>query len=195
VQAANLSALTIILQDDVAVCSWKALAAMGALGVINTRSRAEQFNATTLQSLSAALRHGVLPILRAVGLNHCDLSDEDIKDFMEALEASGCAERLVSLKISDCDIKGEGLPALAGLIAHDGFPALETLSLEGNSRITDSGVVALAKAILDSTVTLLTHLDLNYVGMGDIGMKALASLVYEGRMQQLEDLDLSGNST
>jgi ribonuclease HIII len=54
--------------------------------------------------------------------------------------------------------------------------------------------MALAKALLDSTETFLAHLDLGDIGMGDGGIEALASLVYEGRMQQLEDLNLDGNN-
>lgn len=53
--------------------------------------------------------------------------------------------------------------------------------------------MALAEALLDSTETYLEFLDLAEEGMGDEGFKALASVVYAGRMQQLEDLDLSRN--
>jgi hypothetical protein len=40
---------------------------------------------------------------------------------------------------------------------------------------------------------MLTGLDLANVGLGDVGKAALSSLVYQGRFEQLELLNFSGN--
>jgi len=53
--------------------------------------------------------------------------------------------------------------------------------------------VALAEALLKAPQILLTHLSLSDVGMGDEGIAALASLVVQGRLQQLEESSLSRN--
>jgi len=79
-----------------------------------------------LGPISTALRRGILKRLEEIELCGCILGDEDIKDFMEAMEGSGYAEQLVCLEPSDCQIKGEGLRALTGLIAQDGLPALKS---------------------------------------------------------------------
>jgi len=60
--------------------------------------------------------------------------------------------------------------------------------------LTDVCVVALAEALLKATQTFWTHLNLSDVGMGDEGIAALAPLVSQGRMQQVTELSLSGNS-
>jgi hypothetical protein len=65
--------------------------------------------------------------------------------------------------------------------------------LSGNDNITDAGVVALADALLQTTQTLLTDIDLSDVGMGDEGIAALALLVQQDRMRRLECLQFCGN--
>ena len=153
-QASYLRTLNILLEDDVTVFSWKVFQATPVLVKIEIRSVAiEQLDAAALRFISTALRNGVLPNLQEIALGGCILGDEDIKDFTEALDVSGCAKQLVVLKLSDCNIKAEGLRALADLISRDGYPALKTLCLEKNSGITDLGVVALAEAILEATQT------------------------------------------
>lgn len=58
--------------------------------------------------------------------------------------------------------------------------------------IRDVGVTALADALGKPTQTILTGLDLENVGMGDDGITALSSVVYQGRFEQLEFLFLIG---
>lgn len=48
---------------------------------------------------------------------------------------------------------------------------------------------------MKSTHTLLTELNLDNVGMGDQGLVALASLIDQGRLVQLEALNVSGNES
>jgi hypothetical protein len=55
------------------------------------------------------------------------------------------------------------------------------------------GVVALAEALLETKQTSLTKLVLKDVGMGDEGITALASFESQGRMEELEDLNISKN--
>ena len=117
-QASYLRTLNILLEDDVTVFSWKVFQATPVLVKNEIRSVAiEQLDAAALRFISTALRNGVLPNLQEIALGGCILGDEDIKDFTEALDVSGCAKRLVFLKLSDCNIKAEGLRALADLIS------------------------------------------------------------------------------
>lgn len=55
------------------------------------------------------------------------------------------------------------------------------------------GVEILVEGLLEATTTYLTVLVLHGVGMGDVGIAALAPLVSEGRMRQLTHLNLSEN--
>lgn len=112
---------------------------------------------------------------------------------MAALEDSGCAKRLKVLSIDNCNVGEEETRALADLLCRDDLPALEDLSLHGNADITDAGVVALADALLKSTKTSLRSLILSIVGMGDEGIAALSSLIYQGRMEQIRDLSFAEN--
>ncbi len=52
--------------------------------------------------------------------------------------------------------------------------------------------MALAQALKEAPRTLLVDLALHKVGMGNLGMAALASVIQQGRMQRIEMLDLSG---
>lgn len=54
--------------------------------------------------------------------------------------------------------------------------------------------MALAEALSKSTPACLGSLVLDNVGMGDEGIAALASLVGQGRMEQLTELDISQNA-
>ena len=106
---------------------------------------------------------------------------------------SGCAKRMKRLWLDGCDIVEEDMRALADLICRDTLPALEELSVHGNSDITDAGDVALAEALLKLTQTSLKILTLSNVGMGDEGIAALASLAYRGRKDQLRVLNFAEN--
>lgn len=79
------------------------------------------------------------------------------------------------------------------MIGRERFTALEMLLLHEIPRISDEGVVALAEALRNASQTFLKRLDLVNVGMCDRGMAALASVVQQGRLERLEELDLSHN--
>ncbi len=57
----------------------------------------------------------------------------------------------------------------------------------------DVSVVALAEALSAPTQTLLTQLNIHIVRMGDEGIIALASLIHQGRFEQLKHIDISGS--
>jgi HEAT repeat protein len=87
-----------------------------------------------------------------------------------------------------------GARILADVLSQGCFPALQFFYLYKNPNLTDVGVVALAEALSKTTQTFLTNLNLSDVGMGDEGIGALACLISQGRMEQLEELSLSSNS-
>lgn len=138
-----------------------------------------------------ALQRGVgLQFLQEVKLLHCKLGNAYFSEFLEALECSGCADRMTVLSCLACDIGIRGVRALADLLRRDKLPALKRLLLGLNYMITDVGVVALTEALEEAPRTLLVDLDLSYIWMEDVGMAALASLVHRGRMHQVQVLDL-----
>jgi len=90
---------------------------------------------------------------------------------------------MLQLSYFICGIGIDGARALANLLRGDGLPALNKLSLDCN-RIQDEGVVALANALCVAPRTLRKELNLRNVGMGDVGMATLASVIHQGRMGQ-----------
>lgn len=150
-------------------------------------------NIAALQAISAALCHGSLQNIKEVALEACDSDDGVFKNFMGALEESGCAKRLMVLSIGFSSICTEEVRVLADLLCRDALPALEDLSLHGNGGIKDVGVVALAEALEKSTKTFLLNLDLTQVGMADEGLAALSSLIYRGRLEKLQLLRITQN--
>lgn len=128
--------------------------------------------------------------LQEVALTRCSLGDVNFRRFLEALEDSGCAGRMVDLTIYICDIGLEGARSLAGLLHRDGLPALEKLCLSENE-MQDEGVVALAGALCEAPRTGLLELESADVGLRDEGMAALASLMHRGRMGRTRNIYLS----
>jgi hypothetical protein len=66
-----------------------------------------------LQSIAAALRHGALGNLQELVMSRCIVSDGDVRGVLNALEDSGCAEWMTSMKFDECDVDAEGAHALA----------------------------------------------------------------------------------
>jgi hypothetical protein len=82
--------------------------------------------------------------------------------------------------------------AVAGPLSRGAFPALRDLAFS-NDDIGDEGVVILAKTLLNANQTCLWSLELIDVGMGDAGVAALASVVQQGRFDELAGLDIHEN--
>ena len=123
----------------------------------------------------------------------CFAGDGNFQHSINALAGSACSKRLLRLFFDKCLIKAEGVCTLADHLGRGAFPALKKLRLEDDPGITDVGVVGLADGLLNPTQTMLTGLDLANVGLGEVGMTALSSLVYQCRFEQLELLNFSGN--
>lgn len=121
------------------------------------------------------------------------LEEDEITDFADALEHSGCAQRLVSLHFPSCYLTPERLQAVVGLLGHGGFPALKELDFSGNRDMRDEEVVSLAEALMGATKTRLWNLNLNNWLMGDEGIAALASVVSQGYFEELRKLSFSHN--
>lgn len=100
----------------------------------------------------------------------------------------------MSFSFESYGVGAESMCTLADLLCRDIFPALRKLCFSGNPDITDVGVVALAIALQETTQTYLMFLNLDDVGMGDGGIAALASLVAQGRLEQIAWLKFSGNN-
>lgn len=198
VQAPYLTALSLWLDEEEegqTVFSDNMLDSVPALVKIEVEVFGEHLlGVAVLRSLSSALRRGALRNLQEVCLVNCDLSSEDIGEFINVLEESGCAKRFVTLSLDNCGVQAEDLRALASAISRDAFPALKMLDFQSNTGIANVGVVALAEALSKAPEIFLTELNLRVVGMGDEGMIALASLVSQGCMQQMEKLGLSWNA-
>ena len=122
--------------------------------------------------------------LQSIDLSSCTIGDVHFSDFLDALKGSGCAAQMVRLSFVNCGIGVDGARALADLLHGDGLPALERLELGLNQNIGDEGAVVLAGGLCEAPRTMLKELELG-VGMGYVGMAALASVIEHGRMGQL----------
>jgi hypothetical protein len=181
-------------EGDETIFPWNVFEAVPALERLRFEGLGQDVaHVAALQAISAALRHGVLQNLVEITLENCDLRNGAVRDFLGALEDSGCAKRLKGLRLECSKAEKEDMRALADFLCRDTLPALEELSLHGNPNITDVGVVSLAEALLKATQTSLRVLTLSDVGMGDEGIAALSSLIYRGRMEQMRELRFSEN--
>ena len=198
VQAPCLTTFAVRLEEvdedeDRAVFSSNVLEAAPAVTRLQIRDFcARLHDAAVWHSISEALRHGALCNLLELEMEFCFGGDGNFQRVIHALAGSACSKRLLSLTFDDCGIDAGGVLVLADHLGRDAFPALKELRITNSPRITDVGVVALAEALRKPTQTMLTHLDLINVGMADDGMTALASVISEGRFDELDVLDLSG---
>ena len=177
------------------VFSWKALEAAPALQSIRIRDwfRIARASIGGLKSVATALCHGALQNLQEVDFIYVRLEEDDVVDFADALEHSGCAKGFVSLRFLGCNISAEGVRALAAPLRRGAFPALKYLTFSDGD-IGDECVVVLANALLNATETRLWELNLNRVGMGDAGVVALASVVSQGHFEELKYFCFGRNS-
>ena len=73
------------------------------------------------------------------------MDDEKFKEFMDALEDSGCVPmRFWTLGLTDCV---EGGRSFTGLLRQGTFPILKALGFANNPGVKDVGVVALVEAL------------------------------------------------
>ena len=117
--------------DDGPVFSWDVLEAAPALIEIVICSKTNEqslLGGAALQSIAAALRHSALGNLQELVTSSCIVGDADVKDVMDVLEGSGCAEQVTSLQFHECDVGAEGVRALATLLSKGAFPALEKMT-------------------------------------------------------------------
>jgi len=151
--------------------------------------------AAALQPINVALRNGASQNLQGVWLLKITLGESDLREFADALGKSESAKRLETFTLWCSIYSVEGMRILAGFLFQAAFPALNIFYLIGigNPNGTDAGVMASTET-LKARQTSLANLALYNVEMGDEGIAALASLVSHGRMEQLEELDISLNA-
>lgn len=126
-------------------------------------------------------------------MHDCSVGDWDSSDFMDALRKSGCATGLVKIEFGHCQLGTGGVRILASYITRGAFPALNDLSLYNDLTVTEAGVLALAEGSLSAPQTCLTSLNIWGEGMGKESVAAVASLIRQGRFEQLAYLNTSEN--
>jgi len=89
----------------------------------------------------------------------------------------------------------EGARALADVIGREVLPALQGMSLYHNPKVSDEGLIVLAEAMGNTSRSFLRKLVIVNIGMSDRGMAALESVVRHGRLERLEELNLSNNKS
>lgn len=182
--SSRLAELGLIISCDVSIV---------APALVNIKFQSINGLDTALQLVTASLHHGALQNLLTIKLRSCNVGGGILSRFVYALEGSVFSRRLIVLSFSSCSVDTEGVWAMANLLSRDALPALKELYLPTNPNITDMGIVALAEALVQPTQTLLTHLNLSFVGLRDEGISTLGSVVIQGRLDQLKELDLSRN--
>lgn len=106
---------------------------------------------------------------------------------MDALRQAPCAPLLEELVIDDTNLTTAGAVVLGAALGEDAFPGLENLIK--NEDIGDEGCAALMGGLRAVERMRLSILHMERVGMGDEGMKALASAVHAGKFVRLEKLN------
>jgi len=96
--------------------------------------------------------------------------------------------------------------ALGHTLSSPSLSKLESLVLDGCSKIDDRGMRCLARALnasvkgtsggdsTSATGTGLKKLSLRYLGIGEEGINALCAAIFRGALPHLEKLDLCGNT-
>lgn len=184
-QAPYLLNFSVRIENDGTLFSVEVLVAAPALVKIELTSISRDHPVLigpALQAISGALNRDCLRKLKEFEIYDCTLVGEDYTDFLNALERSGCAERLSLLAFFVWGIGLEEGHALADLFGRCVFSALKSLFLDRNP-MQDAGVVALVEGLVKPTRTFLEVLNLRDVRMGDEGIIALASLVEKGRLE------------
>jgi len=122
----NLEVLRVHLAKAGLYPSSEALKTMPSLKTIDYFFNDYQntLGAAPFQHVISALQRGVgLKALQEVELYYCNLGDVKFREFLLALEGSGCADRLTVLSFDNCGIHDEGVRTLAGMLRRDGLPA------------------------------------------------------------------------
>jgi hypothetical protein len=73
------------------------------------------------------------------------------------------------------------------------LPALKTLDLTTGISLFTRGFTGLAQALFKASRSNWAHLNLSYVELGDEGVAMLATLISQGRLEQLEGIVLYDN--
>jgi len=102
--------------------------------------------------LCTMAHRGTSTVLSRMGVVH-SVEEEDVKDFMDVLEKSGCAERLAQMTFEKCEIKVGCARALADLICKNAFSELKKLRIFRDRSVTDAGVTVLVEALQKSKHT------------------------------------------
>ena len=145
--------------------------------------------------------------LKTLNISCCGIDDQGMKSLASALEMNGSLEELnlsgnravtdiglmalgESLKrnralkrldVSHCGIDDQGVLEMNG--------PLEEMNLSGNRAVTDIGLMALGESLKRNRA--LKRLDVSHCGIGDQGVKSLASVLEMNG--SLEEMNLSGN--
>ena len=82
---------------------------------------------------------------------------------------SACAHTLRELNLYKCSICAEGAKLLGLLIGQDSLPSLQELDIHGNRDLGIDRVRVLTQGLQASSLTKLTNLNFEYVGLDDEG--------------------------
>ena len=114
---------------------------------------------------------------------------------VDELRHAPCAPLLKHLVFDDTNLTTAGAVVLGAALGEDAFAALENLYLVDNEDIGDEGCTALMEGLKATGQVELSILHMDRVGMGDEGMKALASAVHAGKFVRLESLRCLGTDS
>lgn len=152
-------------------------------------------SAPMIQSILSAFSRGVaFQCLRELRLEGLYLTGADSVTLIEALARAAFAPQLEVLEIERCNNGHQGIERLATLLGQDIFPALKHLSIAENQHVADA-VVTLTNWLLSAPRTRLVSLNLSCVEMGLVGMNAVEAVILGGAFSELEDFDLSYNTS
>ncbi len=146
---------------------------------------------SNLDSFLRALNRGVaFQRLQKLSLSDFDYDAVVWKRALQTLAGAACASQLTSLEFSNSYESPAFVAPVSQLLSQGAYPALNNLAITHSKGVGDTGVVALAQALLDAPTIRLAELSLSNVEIGDEGMAALARVLEAGRFDRLETICL-----
>jgi hypothetical protein len=151
----------------------------------------ESMNA--IPTFASALSRGAFPGVDDLGFKKCFVKDGGMATLCQALRTAPWGKQLWRFGLWNCGVVVEDARILTNVLRQGGLPSLQELILRDNDKSGDQGVICLGNALGVSRRSTLGELFLERVGLGDEGLRVLASVAEGGCFKNLERLSLNGN--
>lgn len=176
------------IDDGTSTPSVEVLEAMSEMEELVYRGR-KYYRRFDLGSVVSALNRGIaFQRLQSISFTKISMGSSECTLLLDALKEASCAQQLMCLALTECELCPAMTTHLSLLLGQDSFPMLQRLNLDWS--LTDEGVTAILHGLNNALRTRLRHLTIR---MGDDGMVVMADLIRSRRLECLESICLNGN--